>query len=774
MFHKVCTLIMKTKKLFFSFLLFTVSFCKAEQITLSGYIKDSKTKESLIYATIFVSNNKSATQTNEYGFYSITVPYSDSIGLVISYLGYQPQAKIIQSKTNVRLDIFLEPFSNSLNEVEINASRNSDNVDRAKMSVIDVPMRAIKELPVLAGERDILKTIQLLPGVQQGQEGTTGFFVRGGNLDQNLVQLDEATVYNPNHLFGLFSTFNVNAINDVKLIKGGFPAEYGGRLSSILDITMKDGNKEKFQAEGGIGLLSSNLTLQGPIKKHKASYIISGRRSYIDLLLKPFLPKSKTGTTYYLYDVNAKVNWEISNNDHLFLSVFNGKDKAAYTGANSLNYGINFGNATSTLRWNHLFGSKMFLNTSIIFNDYHLGLNTQQGNYYALLYTAIRDIGGKTDLTFIPNTKHEIKTGVSYTYHILYPGAVSSKIPKKGDRLKINRDSIPQKYSNEMAAYFNDEWTISHTVGLSYGLRIPVFFTSKKTYTALEPRITGKVNLSPTSSIKASFTIMNQFLHLVPNSTASLPTDIWINSSALVKPQNSKQYALGYFRNFKDNKIEASVEVYYKTMKNQVLFKEGTQIVLNTNIDDVLTFGNGTSYGVELFVRKNFGRLTGWLSYTLSKTDQTFKDLNFGKTFPFTYDRRHNASIAATYDLSKRWTVSADFVFYTGSAFTLPSGRIPVALDGTLYDGVYYDYTSRNNARLRPYNRLDISASYKKERKMFHHSYESEWVFGAYNVYSRKNPYFVYLTTDPNTKAPQAKQVSLLPIVPSIAFNFKF
>ncbi len=759
-------------------LLFVVSMpliSNAQQsITISGYIKDSKSKESLIYANIFVTNNKSGTQTNEYGFYSITIPYADTIGLVISSIGYLPQAKKVSTKTNLRLDIVLESSANSLAKVEISAARNNDNVQRPQMGVIDIPMRAVKELPVLAGERDILKTIQLLPGVQQGSEGTTGYFVRGGNLDQNLVQLDEATVYNPNHLFGLFSTFNVNAINDVKLIKGGFPAEYGGRLSSILDITMKDGNKEKFQAEGGIGLLSTNLTLQGPIKRNKASFIISARRSYIDLIMKPFTSKSKAGTTYYLYDVNGKVNWELGNKDHLFLSMFNGKDKAAYTGANSLNYGINFGNATGTLRWNHLFGSKMFLNTSIIFNDYHLGLNTQQGNYYSLLYTAIRDMGGKTDLTFIPNTKHQIKAGLNYTYHILYPGAVSAKVPKKGNRIEINRDSIPQKYSNEIAAYLQDEWKISNSLGLSYGARIPVFYTTKKTYVEFEPRITGKVTLTPTSSIKASYTVMNQFLHLVPNSTASLPTDIWITSSNIVKPQNSTQYALGYFRNFKEDKIEASVEAYYKTMNHQVLFKEGTQIVLSTNLDDVLTFGNGISYGIEFFVKKNFGRLTGWASYTLSKTEQTFKDLNFGKTFPFTYDRRHNLSIAATYNLSKRWTISADFVFYTGSAFTLPSGRIPVGMDGTLYDGVYYDYTSRNNARLRNYHRLDVSASYKKERKIFKRKYESEWVFGAYNIYSRQNPYFVYLTTDPVTKQPKAKQVSLLPIVPSIGFNFKF
>ena len=745
----------------------------SQNATISGYIKDADSKEALIGATIYETKLKKGSSANEYGFYSFTVPTSDTLDVIVSYIGYKPQAKKIIIKENTRLDVLLVS-SSLLNEVEIIATKNDDNVNKAQVGVIDVPMREIKNLPVLAGERDILKVIQLLPGVQQAQEGTTGFFVRGGNIDQNLVQLDEAVVYNPNHLFGLFSTFNVNAINNVQLIKGGFPAKYGGRLSSILDITMKDGNKEKYQVEGGIGLLSSNLTVQGPIIKNKASFIISARRSYIDLLLKPFIPKNNAGTTYWFYDVNAKVNIELGKNDKLILSAFNGKDNAAYTGANSLNYGINLGNSTATLRWNHLFGSKMFANTSLIFNEYHLGLSNSQGNYYSLLYTGVKDVNGKTDFTYIPNTKHIIKFGATYFYHTLYPAAFSAKIPKKGNKVTINKDSIPQKYSNEMALYANHEWNMTEKLGLNYGLRLPYYFTAQKAYLLFEPRITFKVSINKTTSLKASYTVMNQFLHLVPNSTASLPTDIWIPSSALVKPQNSQQYSLGLFKNFKENSVETSVEIYYKSMKNQVLFKEGTQLTLVSNIEDALTFGNGTSYGVELFVKKNIGKLTGWISYTLSKTDQTFSELNYGKTFPFTYDRRHNLAIAATYDLTKRWTLSADFVFHTGNAFTMPTGLIPVTGDGSLYDGYYYDYSSRNNARLGVYHRLDISASYKKERKFFKWKYESELVFGAYNVYSRKNPYFVYLTVDPASGQRKAVQVSLLPIIPSISYNFKF
>jgi hypothetical protein len=763
-----------TRTISFLFIVAFVTKAEAQNITLSGYIKDNDTKESLIGANVYSVDTKKGTSTNEYGFYSLTLPKKDTLNLVISYIGYVMQVKKIAVNGNLRLDLFLEVNSAQLKEVVISAEHNDNNVNKPQVGVINVPIKAVTSMPVLAGERDILKTIQFLPGVQQGQEGTTGFYVRGGNTDQNLVQLDEATIYNPNHLFGLFSTFNVNAIKSISLTKGGFPAKYGGRLSSVLDITMKDGNKENYQVEGGIGLLSSNLTVEGPLEKGKSSFIVSGRRSYIDLLMKPFLPTGINGTTYYLYDFNVKLNYELGKNDHLFVSYFTGKDHAVYTGANSLNFNIDFGNTTATVRWNHLYGSRLFSNTSLIFNDYHLGLATSQGNYYSLLFTGIKDVSAKTDFTFIPGPNHEVKAGLSYTYHTLFPGAVSAKIPKKGNRLDLNKDSIPRRYSNEIAFYISDELKMTEKLSVNYGLRVPVFFTGKKTYAFTEPRFIFKLSLNPVTSIKASYTQMNQFVHLVPNSTASLPTDIWLTSNAKIKPQNSTQYAIGLFKNFKNNEIETSVEVYYKTMNNQVLFKEGTQIALNTNLDDVLAFGEGKSYGIEFFVKKNFGRLTGWASYTLSKTTQIFPALNYGKEFPFTYDRRHNLSIAANYELSKTWTFSADFTFYTGIAFTLPAGRAFVADDGSLYDGIYYDYTSRNNSRLRPYNRLDIGFSNIKQVRIFGKSYQREWAFGVYNVYSRQNPYFVYLTTDPITKQPQAKQVSLLPIIPSISFNFKF
>jgi hypothetical protein len=757
-----------------SAILLLFSFCNegvAQKISISGYVKDAASKEALIGASVASITNKIGASTNQYGYFALTVTAKDTIELIISYTGYTIQAKKIITDKNIQLDILLETSKRNLDIVTVTSGKTNRNVQKAQMGVIDVPLKAIKSLPVLFGERDILKIIQLLPGVQGGQEGTTGFYVRGGNLDQNLVQLDEATVYNPNHLFGLFSTFNVNSINHVKLIKGGFPAEFGGRLSSILDITMKEGNKTKYQTEGGIGLLSDNITFQGPLQKGKSSFILSARKSHINLLLRPFTSKT---TSYLFYDINAKMNGELGKRDHLFFSFFKGNDNAAYTGASSLNYNTDFGNTTATLRWNHILGSKIFANTSVIYNDYHLGLGTTQNNYYALLYTGIKDGTIKSDLTFTPNNNHKIKTGFTFTNHTIYPAAVSAKIPTRGNRITINKDSIEKRYSNEMAFYAGDEFDATEKVSVNYGVRIPIFTSNNKMYSNIEPRITAKFSLDKVTSIKVSFTVMNQFLHLVPNSTASLPTDIWLSSSKLIKPQGSKQFALGLFKNFKDNGIETSIEAYYKTMDNQVLFKEGTQILLSTNLDSVLAFGKGKSYGIELFIKKNFGRLTGWVSYTLSKTTQLFPELNRGVEFLSSFDRRHNFSVAGSYDLKKNWTVSTDFVFYTGRAFTLPAGRITVPINGSLYDGIYYDFTSRNNARLRSYHRLDVSFSNKRVVKFWGKRYEREWVFGAYNLYSRLNPYFVYLTTNTTTKQPEARQVSLLPFIPSVSFNFKF
>ncbi|MCW3076340.1 MAG: TonB-dependent receptor plug [Bacteroidetes bacterium] len=765
----------KIKYFILTTLFFIVGISFSQNITISGYIKDAETGESLIGATVYSTKTKTGASANTYGFYSLSLPKGDSTGLVFTYVGYSAQIKKVILTSNIELNIKLFSSLNQLTEVTVISKKTNDNVESPRMGVIDIPIQKIKELPAILGETDVLKVIQLLPGVQSGNEGTTGFFVRGGNSDQNLVQLDEAVVYNPNHLFGLFSTFNTKALNNVTLIKGGFPAQYGGRLSSILDITMKEGNNQKFKVEGGVGLISSNLTIEGPIVKEKASFIISARRTYLDLLIKPFLPKN-ISTTYNFYDLNAKINWQISKRDRLFLSAFRGNDKAGYTEASSINYGIRFGNSTATLRWNHLFGQKLFVNTSLIYNTYLLNLSTIQGKFYAQVYSGIKDVNGKSEFQYYPNSKHKIMFGANYIYHSFSSSGKSEKLPKDSQVVNIQPNRIPARYASEMALYLNDEYTLSKRVALSAGIRTPAFITKNVSYFTWEPRATIKVSLDSFSSIKVAYTVMNQFLHIIPSSSASLPFDLWIPSSNITKPERSQQFALGYFKNFKDNSFESSVELYYKTMQNQVAFKEGTQILEQTNIDSSLVFGKGWSYGAEFFIKKNVGKFTGWIAYTLSWTFQQFKDLNYGEKFPFKYDRRHVLSVVGTYNLNKHWILSADFVFSTGSAYTLPAARINLANGGSLYDGVYYVYDKRNNYRLNAYHRMDIGATYRKNKTMFKGKvpFVSEWVFSIYNVYSHRNPYFVYLTVDPVSQEPKAKQVSLLPIIPGISYNFKF
>jgi len=765
------------KKYFILLLLISSSFigslfASENKVTVSGYLIDSSSGESLIGANIYVSKLNIGTTTNAYGFYSLSIPVSDSIGIIFSYIGYETQVKKLFIKKNLKLNIALNPKPIAMGEVVVTARKENENVERKQISVIDVPIRMVRQLPAILGENDILKVLQFLPGIQSGAEGTTGFYVRGGNADQNLVLLDEAVVYNPNHMFGLLSTFNSRAINNVSMIKGGFPAQYGGRLSSILDISMKEGNNKSYHVNGGIGIITSKLTVEGPIINNKASFIISARRTYLDLLMKAFSPLSKTN--YSFYDMNAKVNYKFSGNDRVYLSFFTDQDKAGYVDANSLNYDFKIRNSTGTFRWNHLFGEKLFSNTSLIYNSYLMNLKTIQSNFYSEFYSEIKDLNAKTEFEYFPSPRHTIKIGLNYTHHIFIPTGTSGKVPKAAKASTINISRIQKKFASEGSIYLNDEFDITALLGMNIGLRVPVFQTKNASYYGIEPRTTIKYTLTSQSSVKAAYTVMHQFVHLVPSSTASIPTDIWLPTSDIVKPQRSRQIALGYFHNFKNNNYETSVEAYYKTMKNQVAFKEGTHLIEQTNIDKALVFGKGWSYGVEFFLKKRSGRYNGWISYTLSWTNQQFDALNFGKPFPFKYDRRHDLSVVGIYNLTKKWSLSTDFVFTTGNAITLPVGRVNVYEGGDLYNGVFDVYTARNNYRLRPYHRFDITATYRHHLNLFHQSLKAELVFSIYNLYNHQNPYFVYMDVDKVTKKPYAKQVSLLPIIPSISYNFNF
>ena len=753
--------------------LLAVVFCLAvnaqQKFTVSGSIEDAQTGEALIGATLYIPQLEVGASTNQYGFYSLTLPGRDSLILVVSHVGFEPQVKNLRLTENLKLDINLKAGSIDLEELVIYGNQR-ELVEGVSMGVVEVPLKNISEVPALLGEADVLKLIQLLPGVQFGNEGTTGFYVRGGNADQNLVQLDEAVVYNPNHLLGVVSTFNPRMLKNATLIKGGFPAQYGGRLSSILDLTMKEGNNREFHLDGGIGIVSANLTLEGPLYKDVASFIVSGRRTYLDMLITPFLPKGNE-SRYHFNDLNAKINWKVNPNNRLYLSFYQGKDRAQLKSGDGINYQILFGNTTGTFRWNHIFGPKLFVNTSIIYNKYHQDVSAIQDNFFSQTLTKLEDLSGKTEFQFFPNPNHSLRFGAHYIRHSFLSGGKSEA--ESGLNQNIDRGSIPSKDMDEYAVYVNDEIKFSHRVSANLGVRLPGLSSTEARYHYLEPRASVKISTGERSSVKASFTQMNQFLHQIPSSTASIPTDIWIPSTDRTKPQRAVQYALGYFGHTKSG-TEFSMEAFYKDMDNLVLFPEGNQLVENFAVDTSLVYGRGWSYGAEWYLKKNKGPLTGWIAYTLSWSWRQFDKLNFGEKFPFRYDRRHVLNVVGAYKLNHRWKLSGAFIYNTGIAYTLPEGRFPSVWGPSLFEGNYFIYESRNNQRLGAYHRLDVSAIRTKEGRLWGRPFISEWVFGVYNLYSRQNPYFVYLKVDPVTDRPQAIQVTLLPIIPSISYNFKF
>ncbi|PCI98399.1 MAG: TonB-dependent receptor [Flavobacteriales bacterium] len=785
---------MKNSLLFLFFSLFILSVSAQQKYTVSGYVKDKTNGESSLGATVYIKEILKGTTTNSSGFYSITIEEGEYT-LAISYIGFKTiEQKIILNK-NIRLNYEIEPDVITTDELTVIGERKDGNVDETVMSTVELDIKKIKSLPAFFGEIDVLKTIQLLPGVQAAGEGNAGFYVRGGGLDQNLILLDGATVYNASHLAGFVSVFNSDAIKDVKLIKGGMPAEYGGRLSSVLDITMNDGNMKKYEAEGGIGIMSSRLTLQGPIKKDTASFIISYRRFYLGDILQPFISDSSNlkGTNYYFYDLNAKLNWIISEKDRLYLSGYMGEDVMTYVN-NKDGFATNIpsGNAIVSLRWNHLFNDKLFSNTTLSYTRYKFELGLEQGQIEFKLFSGIYDWNAKMDFNYLPSILHSVKFGLDYTFHKFVPSNVSIK----SDEVYFNTGDIIKNYANDAAFYLSDDWDINERLRVHVGLRYSLFqhvgpfkryknnqfgspvdtvvydnFETVKLYQGLEPRLTARYTLNNTSSVKASYTQNYQYLHLVNFASVSLPMDVWAPSTDEVKPQFARQYAAGYFKNFKDNKFETSVEVYYKTMDNQVEYKDGAvpQDNAGNNVDHQFTYGKGWSYGAEFFVKKRFGKVNGWIGYTLSWTNKQFEELNDGNVFPAKYDRRHDASVVLTYNPSKRWVIGAVWVYATGSALTLPEQRY------TIQGQIVSDYGNRNSFRMDAYHRMDLSLTLKgKEEKKF----KSDWVLSIYNVYNRMNPSFIYFATEGSvydgTLEIQAKQVSFFGILPSISWNFKF
>ena len=763
--------------------------------TLSGYIKDSLSGETLISASVTVKGETKGVNSNQYGFFSLTLP-KGRYTITASFIGYEATEVVIDLTKNVQFNFELSPRITQSAEVVISSKKRDANVKNAQMGKVELSMSTIKALPVIFGEVDILKTLQLIPGVRNAGEGNSGIYVRGGGPDQNLILLDDAVVYNPGHLFGFFSIFNGDAIKNVSLIKGGMPAQYGGRLSSVVDVAMKDGNMNKYHVESGLGLIASRLSVEGPIKKDKASFMVSARRTYIDALVKPFIPKTNnfSGSGYYFYDLNTKVNIKFSEKDRLYLSGYFGRDVFDFNNEKqSFKVGIPWGNSTATLRWNHVFGNKMFANTSLVYNDYKFDFNAAQNDFQLKLSSGIKDLNAKVDFDYYPIPLHKIKFGAQYTYHTFIPQVLSGN----QDSTQFTPNNAQKKYANEVGLYVQDDWEINDDFKFNYGVRWSGFqqvgpykkYTTDadgnnidstiyskgeavKNYGGLEPRVTLRYAINDESSFKAAVTRNYQYIHLVTNAGTTLPTDLWVSSTYRVKPQLSWQYAVGYFQNFKDNTFESSIELYYKTMANQIEYREGyTPSLKDTETDFV--FGKGWSYGAELYLNKAKGRLTGWIGYTLSWTWRKFPDLNSGNKFPAKYDRRHDLSVVATYDLSKKWKLSGVFVYGTGNATTLPE-RFYV-IEGVLTQ----EYSAVNQYRLKPYHRIDLAATYTPERKNKKPKrLKGSWVFSVYNAYSRANPYFIYFdqTGSPydGTLKIQAKQVSLFPILPSVTWNFKW
>jgi Outer membrane receptor for ferrienterochelin and colicins len=750
-------------------------YIQAQQVTISGYVTEKESGERIIGAVLVVPGMNIGTVTNSFGFYSLTVP-ANTIDIRVSYIGFQPYTKTLQADKNIAMDIALES-AKEMKEVVVISQKDALQ-SKTQMSSIDLPMQTIKSLPAFLGEVDIMKAIQLLPGVQAGNEGTSGIYVRGGGPDQNLILLDGVPVYNASHLFGFFSVFNADAVRSVEVTKGGFPARYAGRLSSVIDIVMKEGDKNKLHGEGGIGIIASRLMLEGPIQKGKSSFMISGRRTYVDVLTKPFM-RGPMKAGYYFYDLNGKVNFKISPKDHIYVSGYFGNDKfyveqkASVLNANSttnFSNSLKWGNITAVGRWNHEFSPKLFGNLTTYYSQYKFLIAAQNRNTYdgvsddfLMKYTSgINDKAVKYDFDFIPNPNHFVKAGIGFINHTYTPGAQHTKIASGSVNYDTTIATTPLQ-ANEIDGYIEDDIRITSHLKANIGLHWTAFNVRGKYYHSIQPRISARYLLNSDWSVKASYVQMNQFIHLLTNSSIGLPTDLWVPVTDKVPAQRSGQMAAGVAYTHKTG-VEVSLEGYYKTMDNVIEYKEGASFFnSSTNWEDKVEIGKGKSYGTELFLQKKKGRFTGMLGYTLSFTTRQFDNLNNGEEYPYRYDRRHDFKVAGVYELKKNIEVSAEWVYGTGNAITLPTGSY-LGADGNMIQM----YGSRNGYRMAPYHRGDVSIKFKKEKK----NWERAWIISAYNVYNRKNPF--YLFAEEKAGSIVFKQVSLFPIIPSISYQFKF
>ncbi len=793
---------MKKRQLFLGlFLVLIMNQVMGQQYTISGYVEDQTSGEKLIAATVYDFVSGKGTSSNEYGFFSLTLPVGDA-NLRVSYVGYAVYRDSFELEADRSINISLEP-SLLLDEVVITNNRPQDVVEDAQMSSIHIPIKEIKSIPMFMGEADVIKTIQLMPGVQSGTEGTSGLYVRGGGPDQNLFLLDGVPIYNANHLFGFFSVFNPDAISNITLTKGGFPAHYGGRLSSVLDIRLKEGNMKEFHGAGSIGLIASKLTLEGPIVKDKTSFMVSGRRTYLDLLARPIIKQinKQNGIAgvsgYYFYDLNAKINHKFSETDRIYLSAYMGRDRMYVTNMeqridNDTSYqtksesGLYWGNLTTALRWNHLYGSKLFSNVSLIYSNYRFNTyeNTQSlvngkhdVGYYYNYYSGIKDWGGVIDFDYRPSPSHSIRFGGKYLYHTFSPGIET--LESADDTLNLEFNTTPT-YANEFYIYGEDNFQLGSRIRANVGLHYSGFFVNGTFYNSLQPRFTGRILITPHLSLKAAFSKMDQYIHLLTNSTIGLPTDIWVPATDRTSPQSSYQAALGMAYNLK-NKWTFTVEGFYKTMTGLIDYSEGSSFFeFGVDWEDkVERGGQGESYGLEFLVRKDMGRFRGWAGYTISKVEAQFETLNNGNPYPYTYDRRHDISLVLMYKVNERTDISATWVYGTGKARTLGVSRYAPNNYNFNGDGDYpYSYYTRHeieyfkgkNAYREPaYHRLDFGINRHKETKWG----TQTWSFGLYNVYNRQNSFYLYFGYDDYGNR-ALKQMSIFMLIPSVNYSFEF
>ncbi|MEN5234902.1 TonB-dependent receptor [Sphingobacterium faecium] len=774
---------LKSISFLFLFVSLTHLSIAQKRYTISGTITDVSSGETLIGATIRLQElPQSSSLSNSYGFYSVSAPEGRYL-LTGSYVGYKTYTDTVSLNSDMVLPIALQSQS-TLDEVVVSVNRkNNKNISSPQMGVEKLNMSQINQLPVVLGEQDVLKSITLMPGIKSSGEGNTGFYVRGGGSDQNLILLDEATVYNASHLLGFFSTFNSDAIKDVSIYKGGMPAEYGGRLSSVLDVKMNEGNNKKITVQGGIGMIASRIKVEGPIVKDKGSFMISARRTYADLFLKASSDTTINKSTLYFYDINAKANYRFNDKNAIYLSGYFGKD---VLGLQDI-FGTNWGNATGTLRFNHVFNNKLFSNTSFIYSNYNYVIEGLDRNDGFKATSKITDLHLKQDFQYYAAYNHNVKFGLQATRHDIAPGDITTTASSS-----FNNKHVEHRYGYEMAAYASDEWKVNNQLSILYGLRLssmllvgPGTFNSYdaagnitvsekynsgemvQNYLNLEPRFSVSYMLNEQQSIKASYNRNTQNIHLLTNSTSSSPTDLYVMSSKNIKPEIADQVSMGYFRNFKNNTYEFSAELYYKNLQNQIDYKDAAQLLVNQDVESQLLYGVGRAYGAELFLKKKYGKFNGWVGYTLSKTERKFEEINDGKYYPATHDRTHDLSLVAIYKFNEQWTFSSNFVYGTGKAVTYPTGKYSVGGHTT------YSYSGRNAYRQPATHRLDIAATYEgKPGKYF----QSSWTFGIYNVYAQKDPYritFKDSKTVPN--ATEAVQTSIFGVpIPSVTWNFKF